>query len=74
MTDWVRDLKEQNKVLLATVDEMEKEAEEKIHLLQAKVHRSAEMLMDHMKIIEEYEKQVQGYINHRGEIEQHLQV
>ena len=31
--DWVRDLNEQNKVLIETVDEMEKEAEDKIHLV-----------------------------------------
>lgn len=74
MEDWVRDLSEQNKVLIDTVDEMEKEAEDKIRLLQSKVQRSAQMLMEHMSIIQEYEVQVQGFIDHREEMENQLQV
>ena len=74
MEDWVRDLNEQNTVLIETVDEMEKEAEEKIHLLQGKVQRSAQMLLDHMTIIQDYERQVQGFVQNREETERHLEV
>ena len=74
MRDWVRDLNEQNSVLIQTVDEMEKEAEEKIRILQTKIQRSTQMVMQHMEIIQGYEKQVQDLLEHQAASDQEFEV
>jgi hypothetical protein len=74
LKEWIRDLNEQNSVLIETLNEVEREADEKIRLLQSKIQRSTQMVMEHMEIIQSYEKQIQELVDQRSTSDKEFEV
>ncbi|KAJ8958819.1 hypothetical protein NQ318_019579 [Aromia moschata] len=53
--DWIGDLTAQNEMLVKAVEELEREATERVHVLEEKLHQSAQCICEVMKRYREYD-------------------
>ncbi|CAG7723589.1 unnamed protein product [Allacma fusca] len=66
---WVKDVIEQNNILVQTVEELEVEAEKKVQNLQKKVFEASELAKEHMGMIKEYEEQIKHLMKEKHIVE-----
>lgn len=60
---WAKDVCVQNMVLIHTVEELERQGEEKLKMLQLKVNESSNLANKHKTIVESYEQRVHTLLN-----------
>jgi hypothetical protein len=59
---WAKDVCVQNIVLIHTVEELEKQGEEKLKILQQKINESSTLAKSHMAAVQSYEHRIRSLL------------
>jgi len=71
---FVKDICMQNMVLVHTVEELEKEADQKVAQLKKKISESTHLTKEHMEMIQKYENQMEELLTQKQISEQKYRV
>lgn len=69
MSDWIKDLGEQNTMLVHTVEDLEQAACSRVKLLEEKLKQSSQIVMDNLTRSDHTEKTLDTFSNRIGQLE-----